>query len=280
MIRQLPKAVAERAKTPAPPNAEGRIRSALEQIQSANIFHSTLSEKEPEIKVPENLEPLPVDEKAVLAGEDCPPTTLRASLSGTVYVSSHPKLSYAAVYDQGLNDAVVLRVGDVLMREAKVRNIQVDRVVLEHNGAIECLQIAEEEAAAPGAGVAPGPPASAEATETGEGVRQLGPSAFEVSQGEIDNTLSNLSKIATQARIVPNFRDGKPNGFKLLSVRPDSIYQKIGLRNGDVLQRVNGLDINSPDKALEVYQKLRESRHITLQVMRGDSTLNYDYTIR
>ena len=92
--------------------------------------------------------------------------------------------------------------------------------------------------------------------------------------------MGNLSKVATQARIVPSFKNGKPNGFKLFSIKPGSLYTKIGLRNGDVVQRINGYDMDSPDKALEVYQKLQDSKSITVEIQRRGKPMTMSYTIQ
>ena len=83
-----------------------------------------------------------------------------------------------------------------------------------------------------------------------------------------------------QPRIVPAFRDGVATGFKLFQIRPDSIYARVGIQNGDVIRRLNGFDINSPDKALEAYSKLREANHIEVEIERNGSliTKTYDLT--
>ena len=52
----------------------------------------------------------------------------------------------------------------------------------------------------------------------------------------LDKALANLNDLAMQARIVPAFKDGQAEGFKLFSIRPDSLYSKIGIVNGDVHQ--------------------------------------------
>ena len=49
------------------------------------------------------------------------------------------------------------------------------------------------------------------------------------------------------------------HGFKLYAIRPSSVYAKIGLTNGDTLSAINGLELTTADKALEVYTKLREA---------------------
>jgi general secretion pathway protein C len=83
-----------------------------------------------------------------------------------------------------------------------------------------------------------------------------------------------------QARIVPAFKDGVSTGFKLFSIRPDSIYSKIGVQNGDVIRRINGYDLNSPEKALEVYSKLKEANRIDIELERSGSVVRKTYNIR
>ena len=68
---------------------------------------------------------------------------------------------------------------------------------------------------------------------------------------------------------MPSFKNGVANGFKLFSIQPGSLYASIGIENGDVVQRVNGYEMNSPEKALELYQKLKESGHVTIELERG-----------
>ena len=102
----------------------------------------------------------------------------------------------------------------------------------------------------------------------GNGIRATGENDYEIPRTEIDRTLANLNDVAMQARIVPAFKDGQAQGFKLFSIRPDSIYSKIGVQNGDVIKRINGFELNSPEKALEVYTKLKEASRIEIDIER------------
>lgn len=134
--------------------------------------------------------------------------------------------------------------------------------------------------APPNLGYAPvPPPARPGARASLEGVREVGQNKYEIDRDVIDKTLSNLNSIATQARIVPSFKNGAANGFKLFSIQPNSLYASIGIENGDVIQRVNGYEINSPEKALELYQKLRESQRVTIELERGGQVVRKEYTI-
>ena len=112
-----------------------------------------------------------------------------------------------------------------------------------------------------------------------DGVRKLTDTRYEIDKAVIDSSLSNLNTLATQARLVPSFKNGVANGFKLFQIQPGSLYSSIGIENGDVITRINGYEINSPDKALEIYQKLRESSHVTLELDRGGQNIKKDYSI-
>jgi len=144
-----------------------------------------------------------------------------------------------------------------------VLEIERARVIVINNGHREFID------ATPGDGNGAPPPVAVvakpadtsapPAVALGNGIKAISENEYEVPRSEIDKTLSNLNDVAMQARIVPAFKDGVAQGFKLFSIRPDSIYTKIGVQNGDVLKRINGYDLNSPEKALEIYSKLKEA---------------------
>jgi general secretion pathway protein C len=127
--------------------------------------------------------------------------------------------------------------------------------------------------------VAPVPPPGSPAPASMDGVRPLGNNRYEIDRKVIEATLGDLNKMATQARIVPSFKNGVGNGFKLFSIQPGSLYSAIGVENGDVIQRLNGYELNSPEKALELYQKLREAGHVSLEMERNGQSIRKEYNI-
>ena len=46
------------------------------------------------------------------------------------------------------------------------------------------------------------------------------------------------------------------------------------------INRINGLEIASPDRALEAYSRLRTSDHLTISVTRNGAPVNIDFNIR
>ena len=71
-----------------------------------------------------------------------------------------------------------------------------------------------------------------------------------------------------QARIVPEKENGKVVGIRLFGVKPDTLLGTLGMENGDRLEKINGFDMASPEKALEAYARLRTADHLTVSVNR------------
>jgi hypothetical protein len=97
-----------------------------------------------------------------------------------------------------------------------------------------------------------------------------------VARELFEQLLADNNLLATSGRLVPSLKDGKPNGFKLYAIRPGSIFARLGLQNADLIKTINGLEISTPDKALEAYARLRNSPELSLALERHgqDVTLN------
>lgn len=233
--------------------------------------------KEPEIKEPK--ETVDMDSEPVH-------TTLRVKLLGTL-LSGIPEWSIASIQDATSLKTQTYMKGD-LVQNAEVLEIERSRVIVKNNGRREYIDGNSGDGSGAPPPVAAAPVASAPAGNSGappsvalgNSIRAVSENEYEVPRAEIDKTLSNLNDVAMQARIVPAFKDGVAQGFKLFSIRPDSIYTKIGVQNGDVLKRINGYDLNSPEKALEVYSKLKEAARIDIEIDRNGSTVRKTYNVR
>jgi general secretion pathway protein C len=207
---------------------------------------------------------------------------LRVKLLGTL-VAGEPQWSFASIQDMGTQRSQTYMVGDSV-QGAEIKEIERERVIVLNGNRREYID------GQPGDGsslptstpvVAPVAVNTAAPTGSlGSGIRATSENDYEVPRPEIDNALNNLNNLAMQARIVPAFKDGQAQGFKLFSIRPDSLYSKIGVQNGDVIRRINGFEMNSPEKALEVYSKLKESSRIEIELERNGSPVKKTYNIR
>ena len=211
------------------------------------------------------------------------PVPVRSSLHGTLVgtaIAEPKRYSLCQITNPDLNETQVYAMGDKY-QGARIYGIEKERALLDNDGSNEYID--NSAAAPPNLGVTPiplpGGAPQAQAGGGGEGVKQLSENQYVVAKSEINNALTNLSDLATKARIVPSFKNGVANGFKLFSIVPDSLYAKIGVQNGDVIRRINGYEMNSPDKALEIYQKLRDASRIEIELERRGETVRKSYSI-
>ncbi len=227
--------------------------------------------------------------KPVVAGPDTGPaaepqrpswssTPVRSALHGTLVgtaIADPPRYSLCQITNPDVNETQVYAIGDKY-QGARVYQVEKERALIDNEGRNEYID--NSAAAAPNLGVMP-MPAPVAGQGGGEGVKQLSENQYVIAKSEINNALTNLSDLATKARIVPSFKNGVANGFKLFSIVPDSLYSKIGVQNGDVIRKINGYEMNSPDKALEIYQKLRDANRIEIELERRGDTVRKSYSI-
>jgi len=200
-------------------------------------------------------------------------SALHAALIGTA-VTVPSRYSLCQLTNLDTNESFVYSVGDKFMG-ARIYEIEKDRVLIDNDGKNEYIDTGVAQPSFQNLGVTPIPAAP----QASNDVRQLSDHQYVVSKQTINENLSDLSKLATQARIVPSFKNGVANGFKLFSIVPDSLYAKIGVQNGDVIRKINGYEMNSPDKALEIYSKLRDANRIEIEIERSGETLRNSYSI-
>jgi len=90
----------------------------------------------------------------------------------------------------------------------------------------------------------------------------------------------NLNRFLMQARAVPSMKQGRIVGFRITRISRGSLYEKIGLRNGDVLLRVNQRNLDNPAKLFGLYQEMRNKRHVSLLLSRNGQDQTFHYDIR
>lgn len=112
------------------------------------------------------------------------------------------------------------------------------------------------------------------------GIRKIDESNFEIDRSLVDKVLANPMAIAKGARVMPSSKNGEADGFRLYAVRPSSVYAKLGFANGDTIHAINGFELNSMDKAMEVYGKLRDASALQVNLTRRGKPVTINYTVR
>jgi len=111
------------------------------------------------------------------------------------------------------------------------------------------------------------------ATQTGSG-------SYVIDQRALNSALDNIGQAMTDARLVPSMKDGKVEGFRASEVRPGGIFATVGIKNGDVLLRINDFPIDSPEKAIQSFTSLKGQSRIRLDLVRDGQPSTFNYDIR
>ncbi|MDB4959271.1 MAG: ral secretion pathway protein [Myxococcales bacterium] len=192
--------------------------------------------------------------------------------------------SYATIVNTENQKQGSFSVGDPIPgASGKLKEIHFKYIDFENNGHTERLVLAGATAPiTPVAVVAPpsGEPGDELQAAVDSGIKKIDDNNYEIDKSLVDKVLANPMGVAKGARVVPAVKDGKPDGFKLYAIRPSSVYAKLGLTNGDTLQSINGFELNSADKALEAYTKLREATSLEVEITRRGKQMTLKYSIR
>lgn len=257
----------EVALPPPPPPLEpqaSRPEAYYALIPKRDIFNSA---KAPEATPP----PAPVQQ-----------TQLRLKLWGTAVNPSGG--SYSIIEDLGARKQGVYGINSPVPGGASVKAIEWDRVVLLHNGRDEILEIEKPTLGGPGRSVpaqmpAVAPPGGIGAADA-SGIVQTAENEYAVPRTEVDNALENMSQLFTQIRAVPHFEGGESVGFRLFAIRRGSLFDKIGLKNGDILRSINGNPMNDPGKAMTLMQELRDATNLRVEATRNQQPVTLTYSIQ
>ena len=203
-------------------------------------------------------------------------TTLPVTLVGTV-ISHDRRRSIAAIQIKEDNEERIFTENDKLL-EAKITKIERNRVYLTRNGKTEVLAIDFDkwkgESKGSGRNSFRGPSLTGDITETGDG-------NYAISRRYLNSQLANMNQLITEVRAVPNIsKDGTADGFKLFSVKKGSLFDRIGLKNRDVLKRVNGVEIDSAEKGLELFQALRNETDFSVDLERNNSKKSLQFSVQ
>jgi general secretion pathway protein C len=191
---------------------------------------------------------------------NAPQSTANLQLAGTI-ATQDPKHGIAIISDGG--PSKVYSVGDNL-GGASLHSVYLDHVILDRGGALETLQLPKQFVST--AVAAPRRGASQRTVSAVENVRRL----VQQDPGILDQVM----------RTVPSYDGlaGRLKGFRAYPGRNRMIFNRLGLKPGDLVTAINGTPLDDPQHSQEVFNTIQSSDHVVVTIDRGgekqDITLN------
>ncbi len=238
------------------------------------------------------------------------PSDLNVKLLGAM-VAANPDYSVALVQDPSSKTTYVAGVGEFIGPDAEVLEIYRDRVIIRRKGRLEFIKLDSTLQGNPSgtrtlasAGAAPtnvnldngtlrgktpnvDPPSKSaeEAIEAvkrknTEGVEKVSEGKYKLERSAIEDQLNDPKELAKQARIIPNYSDGKRAGIKLVGVTPGGVFGKIGIQSGDIVHSISGEKVTSQNKAFELLDGMRKANNVQIEIERGGKRQTIEYSIQ
>ena len=167
-------------------------------------------------------------------------------LVGTV-VAADPEQSLAVIENPTTGRQRVYREGDQL-GDGFVKKILFGKVIVETGAGEEVLAMG-------GGSSSPSPRQTAR-----------------LDRETVDSAIPDYTQMMRQIRVRPKFEGGQPSGFVIYNIGAGSIFEQMGLKDGDVIVAVNGRTFDTTQPVVEFYDALMEDETVSLEVKRGDST--------
>jgi type II secretion system protein C len=167
-------------------------------------------------------------------------------------------------------------VNDRLL-DATILEIEEDRVkVRRGTGREEYLTVGESDRPVSSAA------GSRSSNEDGDDeITKVGDNKYVLDRETIDKYLSDMDALSRMGRaLLHRGSDGEFDGYRLSAIRRNTLADKLGIRNGDVIHSVNGKPLNSVQAAMEAYQTINNENQFNFEVTRRGERTQLDYEIQ
>ncbi|MCR4333338.1 MAG: PDZ domain-containing protein [Sulfuricaulis sp.] len=199
--------------------------------------------------------------------ENLPISSLNLVLTGVIASASG---GYALISVNG-QPQESFAVGQTVTGDAELQAVYPDRVVIRRNGVLESLILEGAETTPTEQGTPPAatyrPPAA-----SGNIVQETGTNRYMVEREQLAAQM-RTPDFLRQATMIPS----KSGGFQVQQIQAGSLYEKLGLRAGDVIKAVNGQPINSAEDAVRLYQQIPNISAVQMEITRGGKPENLYY---
>lgn len=206
----------------------------------------------------------PVEEKEVT---EAPVTQLNLTLTGVV--SSSTKDQGAAIIENR-NQQQTYGIGEKIEgTNASLKEVYADRVIIKNGPSSETLMLDGLDYNKNPKQQRQDPPTRLQPNNRDSQRRTLSDDAMQASRELQDQPSSFIDYIA----ISPHRPDGELMGYRVSPGKKPALFKAAGLKSGDVITELNGLDLTDMQQALEAMNMLKEVQSLQMSVQREDEII-------
>lgn len=208
---------------------------------------------------------------------------LPLKLKGVIF-GGDPKHGLAFIEDVQARKGGSFLVGDSVRANAELAEVHEEKIILLVDDHREYIELEKKE-------ISRGKRSKKRGSSKGQGT---GSSNRYIEEGfERDgNTISmssdyrkklltqDFAKVLQDAKAEPVYEGGELNGFRLTRIRSESVYEKGGLLNEDIVKEINGVSLVDTAQTIKLLNSLRAANSIEIGVMRGGKKINVSIQVK
>lgn len=199
---------------------------------------------------------------------------------------------FAIVEDQQ-GEQLLYHMDDDIPDAGKLVSIEKNRVIIAHGTQRVALEIPRDDM--PDGVAAPARPAQllhsmgtmrlkGPAQSSSEmpdiDVEDEGNNKYGLKRTDVRTALAHSTELATEIKASPNMDGNTQNGYSLTDIESGSLFDDLGLEDGDVLTEINGRPVNNPAVAAGMLATLQMRPSIDVTVQRDGHPVQLHYDIR
>ncbi|MGH7779776.1 MAG: type II secretion system protein N [Candidatus Binataceae bacterium] len=200
-----------------------------------------------------------------------------------------------AILEDQSGEESLYRIGDDIPDAGRLMSVEKNRAIVEHNGQRVALEIPKDDmpdgVRAPAAlpirpafrGLGQFRPLAASHSNgpmPDIDVEEEGPNKYGLKRTDVRTALAHSTDLATQIKATPNMDGSTQNGYQLSEIESGSLFDDLGLEDGDVLTEINGRPVNNPAIAAGMIATLQMRPSIDVTVQRDGRPVELHYDIR
>lgn len=100
-----------------------------------------------------------------------------------------------------------------------------------------------------------------------------------ISRDYLNSYTSNIDKVWKDITIDEIKNGNKSEGFKISKITKNSVFEKIGLKDGDTIKSINNNTLSSYADAMKVYSNVKDATYFNIEVLRKNEVVELNYEI-
>lgn len=252
----------------------------LKQIQSANIFKTTqiaAATPKNKIKINNNNKVCKQSQKKSRSG---------VKLLNSIVLQDSVKSIASIHIKSGKNGQQNIREGAILPGNYKVDKIEKLKLIVKNLSTGECEFIEnsahKKELSRIQKPKVLSPRQSVEFKKRNKKIKGIDTDGknFNIKKSFLESKLQDINSLLTQARGIPVTNPDNTLSFKIVEIQPGSIFDYLGIQDGDMISHINGTPINNMNDVMNLFGRISKVSSLNLTINRGGENVTQKYNIK